>query len=134
MGKFSDQIKSRTEVYNRRARAIARTAIQTTVNDMMTPVSDGGRLRVDTGFMLNSGGAALNSIPSGPSEKGESGTTGEPLPIVLLKWKPGDTVVFGLSASYARYRESEDGFVRGAAEKWQGNVRDAVRDAKARIR
>ena len=131
---FSKQVRDAISKHERRSRAIARNAIQATVSDMTRLRTEGGRFPLDTGFMLSSGGAALNSIPSGPSRQGESGITGEPLPIVLLKWKPGDTVVFGLSAEYAPYMESRYGFVRGAAEKWQGNVRDATRDAKARIR
>jgi len=138
MGKFSDQIKRRTQVYDQRARAIARTAIQTTVNDMMTLRSQGGRLRWDTGFLANSAGAGIGQMPTGPSES-PGGTvatqlTGLPLPVALLQWQPGQTFYWGFTANYSRFRESEDGFVRGAAEKWQGNVRDATRDAKARIR
>ena len=138
MGKFSDQIKSRVSTYDRRARTTARKAMEMTVNDMMTLRSQGGRLRLDTGFLANSAGASIGQIPTGPSES-PGGTittqlTGLPLPVALLQWQPGQTFYWGFTANYSRFRESEDGFVRGAAEKWQGNVRDAARDAKARIR
>ena len=138
MGKFANQIKSRTEVYKRRFRAASRKAIELTVNDMMTLRTEGGRMRKDLGFLVNSAGAGIDQIPTGPSES-PGGTittqlTGEPLAVALLKWQPGQTFYWGFTANYARFRESEDGFVRGAAEKWGSNVRDAVRDAKARIR
>ena len=138
MGKFADQVKNRVSIYERRARATARNAIQATVNDMMTLRDSGGRMRKDTGFLVNSAGAGVNQIPTGPSES-PGGTvtmqlTGLPLAVALLQWQPGQTFYWGFTSNYARYRESEDGFVRGAAEKWQSNVKAAAADAKARIR
>ena len=138
MGKFSDQIKNRTEAYSRRIRAASRKAIELTVNDMMTLRSQGGRLRLDTGFLANSAGAGVGQIPTGPRES-PGGTittqlTGLPLAVALLQWQPGQTFYWGFTSNYARYRESEDGFVRGAAEKWPRFVREAAADAKARIK
>ena len=138
MGKFAEQAKNRTEVYKRRFRAASRKAIELTVNDMMTLRDYGGRMRKDTGFLVNSAGAGIDQIPTGPSES-PGGTvtsqlTGEPLAVALLKWQPGQTFYWGFTANYARYRESEDGFVRGAAENWPQHVKTAAADAKARIK
>ena len=138
MGKFADQIKNRTEAYNRRIRAASRKAIELTVNDMMTLRSQGGRLRLDTGFLANSAGAGVGQIPTGLSES-PGGTittqlTGLPLPVALLQWQPGQTFYWGFTAGYSAFRESEDGFVRGAAEKWPRFVREAANDAKSRIK
>jgi hypothetical protein len=134
MGKFASQIRNRISTYERRYRAAARKAIELTANEANTNRSQGGRLPVDTGFLQSSSGAGVGTIPSGPSKQGESGQTGEPLQIALLRWQPNQTFYFGWSAEYARYMEYRYGFVRGAAENWSQHVKTATADAKARIR
>lgn len=110
--------------------AVLKTAIQSTVNDMQTPMAqEGGRMRVKTGFLRSSGVAALNLIPAGPS-KGDGVSSyswaGDFLGKVLLEMKPGDTFIFGWTANYARVRETYDGFLEAGLQNWQNHVNNAV--------
>ena len=43
--------------------AVLKQSIKDLVEDANTTVNDGGRMRVDTGFLRSSGVAALNEIP-----------------------------------------------------------------------
>jgi hypothetical protein len=161
MGKFSIQVDKLAKKYEARLRAVARTAVQDTVsmaqevgvppNAAMGAVSSGGvlggsggRMRVDTGFLRASIQAALQTMPSGPSQnEGTHGgkkkypvgtqAAGSPVAAVLLTWDPfKPTPLFvGWTAEYARYRESQDGFQRGAAEKWDITVTKAVKKVEA---
>jgi len=137
---FERDVKRLTGKYRERMKATFRSATEAVVEEAETPRGDGGRFRIDTGFMRASGGSALNNTPSGPTSNpgGQSFTdgatlTGAPLAVTLAQWDIGDTVVYGWSANYARPREAKDGFVRGAVEKWPEIVSSAAKRVKARI-
>lgn len=144
MGKFGDKVGEFSRKFEGRIRAIARTAVQSTISDAQRTRGEGGRMRVDTGFLRASIQAALNGPPSGPTtnEGGHGGkrkyavgsqAAGEPVAVVLLKWDlwKGDSFYVGWTANYARPREFKDGFLRGAAEKWDANVAKAVKQVEA---
>lgn len=104
--------------------AVARASIQDVVLNMQEPVAKGGRMRVDTGFLRNSGAAAIGSMPSGESERpsdakpGQYNWTEDRLVAVLANLKIGDTFYWGWTANYARYRELYDGFMEAALQQW----------------
>ena len=157
MGKFEDQVNKFARKYEARLRAVARTAVQDTIaiaqevgmppNAAQGAVSvggvlggGGGRMRVDTGFLRASIQAALNAMPSGPStNEGTHGgkkkypigkqAAGEPVAVTLLQWDPNKSgkIFVGWTAEYARHREAQDGFLRGAVEKWDATVYKAVK-------
>lgn len=129
---FADQIRRHSRNYQDRFRRVYRQSVEETVNDAQTATTDGGRMRVDTGFLRDSGGAALNQMPSGPSKQGETGQTGMSLAEGLARWQPGDTFNWGWSANYARPREYKDGFMRGATDKWTDTVNRVARSARNR--
>jgi hypothetical protein len=93
-------------------------------------------MRVDTGFLRASGGAALNQRPSGPTSPDDAASggsqTGEPLAVALAKMQPGDALYWGWTANYALPREFKDGFARGAAEQCERIVDNKAAQAKAR--
>ncbi|HSH29281.1 MAG TPA: hypothetical protein VK971_05170 [Thiohalobacter sp.] len=130
--KFADQIAKHTKEYERRMTGVFRESAQEVVNRAQTPVSKNGRMRIDTGFLRASGGAGINQMPSGPTSNERGGpassrVTGMGLTEALGRWKPGDTFFWGWTANYAAIREYKDGFMRGAAEKWDSIVASVAR-------
>jgi hypothetical protein len=82
-------------------------------------MGNGGLMRVDTGFLRNSGAFSINSPPSGPSER-PKGYTAPAQPVQPPRdLRPGQTLYWGWTANYAQAREVEDGFLRVALEQWQ---------------
>lgn len=136
MPNFEEQIEGFVNNSQKKLLNVARDAIATTVEDAETPVAKGGRMRVDTGFLRSSGAAALNEIPSGPTKgrkrsQGESGEfytrDGTSLNIALAQMKIGDTVFYGWTAKYAKIRETYDGFLETALQKWQNTVNFSIK-------
>jgi len=111
------QIRFRTDKAWRNAELIMRQTIQDTIGDAQTPTAQGGRMRVDTGFLRNS----LNT-----SLMGSTSISGaDAYVLVIAGMKITDTLVAGWTASYAAPREygargqAPDYFMRGAAMKFQ---------------
>lgn len=128
--KFSDQVNSHADKYRRRLLAVFRQSVQETIHSANVPVGQGGKMRVDTGFLRNSGQASLDRMPSGPGKGGarayRSQVAGEPIEIVIRKAELGDTIWFGWTANYARIREYHDGFLRSAVQRWDKTVGDVA--------
>ena len=121
---FDQQVAAYMEKYKKRLRATAREAVQETVEIAQQTVGEGGRMRVDTGFLRASIAASIGQMPSGPG-KGDDGPytyTGDATSATLLRWQPDQTLYIGWTANYARAREYRDGFMRGATEKWSHTV------------
>jgi hypothetical protein len=131
---LGDFISDEVKAFEVGALALTRQAINETVDVAQTHTGKGGRMHVDTGFLRNSGVAALNSTPSGP-ERGEikakkhydngndkHSQTNQSLITALANMKMGDTLVFGWTAEYAMAREATDMFVENAAAGWQARV------------
>ena len=142
MGKFEQQINQAARKYEKRYRAMARLAVQDTISMAQRTRGEGGRMRIDTGFLRASIQAGLNTMPQGQTvnEGGHGGknkyppgaqVSGEPTSVVLLKWNPvkGQDLFVGWTANYARIRESKDGYLRGAVEKWDQTVFKAAKKA-----
>lgn len=127
-----DKIVVRTE---QRLLNVVAVSIMELVNEAQTPTVQGGKMRVDTGFLRSSGISSLNTPPVGASvgrkrNKGETGFLyqwdGEAIGVTLAKMKIGDTFYFGWTAKYAKYREAFDGFLESAVQKWQNIVDQKV--------
>jgi len=143
---FDRDINKLADRYKRRMRAVVQESTQRTVAmaqevgpSVANPDANaGGRMPVDTGFLRASGGAALESPPTGPT-KNQTGAkvtgqvSGQPLPVILSTWQPGQDIYWGWTASHARFMESRYGFARGAAEKWPDTVKEVTRIVSKRI-
>lgn len=136
---FATDIAKFHAKYRSRLRAVGRYAVQDTVEMAQRTVGQGGRMRVKTGFLRASIQAAIGHMPAGPTRGAEDANypegmqvAGEPVVVTLLRWDPGEeqTLFVGWTANYARFREYNDGFMRGAVEKWQTTVNKSV----ARVR
>lgn len=137
--KFDAQIDKIIANTKEKMLAVVKNSIQEVVDDAQTPVKEGGRMRVDTGFLRSSGVSELNKIPSGPTEgrKREQGEAGvlykynkDFLIPILAKMKIGDKFYFGWTAKYAAVRELYDGFMETAVMKWSEIVENQVRRLK----
>ena len=112
--------------------AVARESLKQTVEAMQTPVREGGRMRVDTGFLRTSGRANLNGYPSGEAERPANAKpnsyqwNGEAIDAVLRRMKLGDTFNFGWTANYAPVREVYDGFMETELQNWNMRVNRVV--------
>ena len=134
---FAKDCQKYTDQYRKRLNFVAKDATQRLVNDAQRSVAKGGRLRIDTGFLRASIAAKIGGRPSGESSNpeglrySESETaSGVTIAASLIRWKPAtETIYIGWVANYARWREYEDGFLRGAVERWDEFVRRAVNEA-----
>ena len=117
-----------------RTETVLRTAVSDMVEDMQETTSQGGRMRVDTGFLRNSINAGAGTVPSGPSDArvDEQGASHNVF-TVINTWDGKQPLYIGYSANYAAHRELYDGFVEGAVQKWPEFVDDALTKAKREI-
>lgn len=130
---FSAQLDAWAKKVEGRATTILRESAQRTLEDANRPTAQGGRMRVDTGFLRSSLAASLDGMPSGPSRPDEGrGDPGE-VAMTIARANIGDTIFAGWTANYARPREAKDGFLEAAAQKWPRTVREVTAEAKRRI-
>lgn len=119
--------------------SVARQSLKDTIADAQTPVAKGGRMRVDTGFLRNSGTASVGSWPSGDGKRPADAKPGQyvwdegSLTRVLAALKLDDTFYWGWVANYARARELHDGFLEAAAQNWRGYVTKNINDLRKRL-
>ena len=139
MGQFSNKIRQFREQYRKRYRATARLAVSDTIRMAQRTTGEGGRMRVQTGFLRASVQGAINHMPSGPTSNednkqyaGGTQVAGEPIAVTLAKWDPlkGQVLFIGWTANYARPREYKDGFLRGSVEMWDSTVDRAAARVK----
>lgn len=118
-----------------RTEAATKTAVQAVARDMNTPIAEGGRMPVDTGFLRNSIGAAAGSLPSGPSSpKDDAQGNPEAVAVALTQWNLDEPFYIGYSAEYARIQEARNGFIEGAAQNWPDYFDAALKRAKQEIK
>lgn len=137
MGKFVAEVDEIIRNVDARLTAVMRQSFQDVIDDAQTPVSKGGRMRVDTGFLRASGRVGFGGMPGGPSRGEKSGRYGydeSSVELALAQAEPGVTLFFGWSAAYAAPREAKDGFLAGAVARWQEFVSKNVERVKAQIK
>ena len=126
----------------KRLRALGMQSSQELINQIQTPVGKGGKMRVDTGFLRASGQVSLTGMPTGPI-RGRKRTADEPKDREIYKTKPvaiaafanfqlGNSIFFGWTANYAKYREAYDGFLISGIQNWQSIVDRVCAKIKAR--
>ncbi len=124
--------------------AVFKEATQEVVEEMQKPTGQGGRMRVDTGFLRASLLASSTSMPAiNASAKPVDGRTYASdfaqVEAVIAGADIGDTLYFGYTAAYAGHREygsngqPADGFVRLAAQNWPIIVDRKAAELKARL-
>lgn len=122
---------------------VFKDSVQDLIEEADKPEKKGGKMKVDTGFLRSTGSGAINAVPRGESEgrkrqPGEIGVLPEyatydfknSLQSLLLQMKPDDTLYWGWSANYARYRELYDGFLTSACQNWKTYVENNTRRLK----
>ena len=120
-----------------RIETVSKESLQRLYSECQTPVFKGGNMRVDTGFLRNSGTAEIGGLPSGPDKN-----TGTQMPewnnsaviAVLSRMKIGQTIFFGWTANYAIHRENKDGFMRRSVQNWPQIVAQVTAETKAAIK
>jgi hypothetical protein len=108
---------------------VARESINDVIRDAQVPVSKGGKMRVKTGFLRSTGLASLNAPVRGPSRGDKTKTyawDGTLHELVLGKMQIGDYFYFGWTANYAQVRETYDGFLISALDRWKEYVNRSV--------
>jgi hypothetical protein len=136
MKSFSAQVDRIIVNTDKRMNLVMKQSLQNTINEMQTPTSKGGKMRMDTGFLRASGQSSLNGMPTGPSRKpaeGQFDWTASDTTATIGKMKFGSTFFWGWTANYARVREAYDGFRDSALQNWQQTVDKVVADAKRRF-
>lgn len=121
---FSAQVGRHIARYKDRMEAVFKEATQATIREAQTPVSQGGRMPVDTGFLRNSLVSGLN---------GSTSLAGaDSYVLTIAQAGISDTIEAGWTANYAKYVEAGSQgrtgrfFMRGAAQNWRKHVRDAA--------
>lgn len=130
MSSFSADIDAWVKETQDRLERVFKASAQKTFHMAQVTISDGGRMRVDTGFLRLSGQASLSGIPSGPSDRKNDAMPQSDDGLVLLRAKLGDVITYGWTANYAEFRNYKDGFMTDATQKWQQTVDQVTRDAK----
>lgn len=140
MANFDKQVKAHADKYKRRLEATFKASAQELFSQAQAVASEGGKMRILTGFLRGSFSTSINGQPQGPSRNPYTGTTQQTdwdqaqTVVTIAGAKLGDTIWGGWSANYAQIRESKDGFMRSAAQNWPLIVNRVAADAKARIR
>ena len=135
MTSFSQQLDAWTRQTSARVEAVFKTAVQDLAEQANTPIGKGGATPLDTGFLVNSFAAAVNSIPSGesrpPSDYRAEDFDMMPITAAILSANVGDRIVLGWVAEYAPYMEAKYGFARTPVQNWQQIVDNAVVKVKS---
>lgn len=117
-----------------RLRALALQASEDLINEVQTPTGKGGKMRVDTGFLRASGQVSLTGMPTGPTRGVKPSYEWDIIEaiIALDGFTVGQTIYFGWTAHYAKYREAYDGFLISGVQNWQTIVNRVCEQIKAR--
>lgn len=108
---------------------IVKSSVQDLIDEAQLSDDKGGKMRVDTGFLRASGKLSFTGLPTGPV-RGDDDKKYEYDPNVVLtvlnEYKSGQTIFFGWTANYAKFREAYDGFLYSAVQNWQAIVKKNV--------
>jgi hypothetical protein len=124
--------------------AVFKEAVQEVTEEMLKPTSEGGRMRVDTGFLRASALASTTAMPriiasSGPVEGQTYPADFGQIEAVIAGADIESTIYVGFTAGYAAFREfgsngqAPDAFVRTAAQQWQPIVDRKAAELKSRL-
>lgn len=134
---FTTQLDAWVKKSEKRVELVFKESFSRVVDEAQKPVAKGGNMRIDTGFLRNSGQAAIGGLPSGPDKNPgvkQPDWNNSEIITTINRLKLGQTIFFGWTANYAIHRENKDAFVRRATQNWQMIVNQVTAEAKARIR
>lgn len=129
---FEKQVAKFAQDAERALLNVSRDAIQSLVNEAES------KMRVDTGFMKNSGVEAIDQFPVGethgrdrrPGEQGQiynAKIDGKPFGIKLAEWKIGQDYYYGWTARYAKHQEARRAFLETALQNWGKTVNVSIK-------
>lgn len=136
---FANQVKAFTGKAKMRQEAIFKTSAARVLERASVPKAQGGRMPVDTGFLVNSSRASLEGAPTSESF--------DP-PLAFSKMSVGDTVTVGWTAAYAlrmehgfvgkdklgrTYAQQGNGFLRSQVQNWMFIVQEVTEEVKVLI-
>lgn len=131
---FAASVSKFITVSEARVDAVVKESTQRVIEEAQLPVAKGGKMRVDTSFLRNSGVVSLTGMPSGPSRPtGDDAPQAQDVNAAIANAAPGASIWFGWTANYARPREYADGFLRSAAQNWRSIVSKVAGELKERI-
>lgn len=123
-----------------RMTAVFRQAAQQVAETVKTTRDRGGHMRVKTGYLRASLMASTSQMPSinsmaKPADDAADNSYAEDanVTLVIAGADIGQTIYLGFTASYARPREYEDGFVRLTAQQWPQIVEEAAKLIQSRV-
>lgn len=136
---FAAQVRAFTEKAKAREAAIFKGSAARVLERASLPKAQGGRMPVDTGFLVNSSRASLDGVPTSES--------GDPA-LVFEQMAVGQTVTVGWTAAYAlrmehgfvgedslgrTYAQQGNGFLRAEVQNWAFIVDEVTREVQAQI-
>jgi len=136
-GTFSADVDDIIKKSKKNMLILVKQSLQDVIHEVQIPVAKGGKMRVDTGFLRASGQASLVGFPSGPG-RGELkapnsyGYDTGPVIATIGQLQLGQTLYFGWTARYAKYRELHDGFLESGLQNWSQIVAKNAREIKKR--
>jgi hypothetical protein len=135
--KFDAQVDAWVRKSNKRMLAIMRESAKRVAIMTLKTRGEGGNMRVDTGFLRASFQSSLTAMPkidiNSRPNKNRTYAPDSAFELNIGNAHLGNTIYMGFTAGYARPREYKDGFVRLAAQKWSGIVKQVTKEAKARV-
>ena len=139
-GTFAADVGKWARKSEARMTAVFRESAQKVAEEVKRPRSEGGHMRVDTGFLRSSLMASTSQMPSiNPAARPAEDAAPNSYPenanvtLVIAGADIGQTIYLGFTASYARHREYQDGFVRLSAQRWKQIVEQSAREIRARV-
>jgi len=132
---FSAQVDDWIKKVKGLEEAIFLKSVEKTIEIAQTPVAKGGRMRIDTSYLRNSGTTTLNAPVATVTFNlnKDAGLNRDDSIAVIAGADITDTIYFTWTANYARIREQKDGFRLGAMQEWQTTVNQVVQSAKSRF-
>jgi hypothetical protein len=137
-GSFSAQVSTWAKMTEARTLAVFRQSAQTVAQEVKKTRDRGGHMRVDTGFLRASLMASTSQMPSiDPKATATEGHSyaddNSQVELVIANARIDQVIYLGFTASYARYREYKDGFVRLTAQRWKQIVEQSARLIESRV-
>ncbi|CAM3779314.1 HK97 gp10 family phage protein [Litorimonas haliclonae] len=143
MNDFDAQVDEWIAKSERRIEAVFKIATQELFYGVLKPAREGGRMRIDTGFLRSSFQASIGQpvLRLEPRPDGEASFTPDTgaISLTINQADLGQTIFGMFTANYARPREygsrgkPGDGFVLTNAARWQSFVNDAATTFRASI-
>lgn len=115
--------------------AVFQESAQRVIEEAQTPIGEGGKMPIDTGFLRASLVIVVNGKYSGEGKTNPGGSFGyndANVQLTIAGAKLGDYLSVAWSANYAPYMEYRYAFARSAVQNWTSIVRQVTREVKQR--